>query len=268
MYKNIYKDGEYNLRGEFKLTGTFLTRKEKLKLQNQEKEKDIKEQIVDLEIKLNELKNKVKEKSLELEKLEEQAKNILDMAQKQAETILNEAEKQAIEIKKQKEKIGYEEGFDKGYYDGLEKGKSEISNKYKELIETIKNIVENAKQEKQKIISGAEDDIVNLSTGIARKIIYQEISTNKEKVVEIVKEAIKKIEDKEKIIIYANPEDLELIKSHREDFKQIIDTDELHIMPDELLKSGECKIESKSEIIDTDIEYQLGEVKKKLLRKN
>lgn len=267
MYKNVYKNGEYNLDGQFKITGTFLSRKEKLKLKNQEKEKDIKEQIIDLESQLNDLKNKINEKSLELKNLEEEANNILLKAREEAEIIIDNAEKQAVELKEQKEKIGYQEGFDKGYYDGLEKGKAEITNKYRELIETLKNIIESAKQEKQKLISGAEDDIVNLSTGIARKIIHQEISTQKEKIIEIVKEAIKKIEDKEKIIIYTNPEDLELIKAHREDFKQIIDTDELHIMPDELLKSGECKVESKSEIIDTDIDYQLGEVKKKLLRK-
>ncbi len=267
MYKNIYKDGEYDLKGAFKLTGTFLARKEKLMSQNLQKEKDIKEQIIDLETQIKTLKEQIKEKREELNNLTEQAKNILEDAKTQAESILSNAEKQAVELKEQKEKIGYEEGFDKGYYDGLEKGKAEVSNKYKELIETLKNIIESAKQEKQKLISGAEEDIVSLSVGIARKIIHQEISVKKEKVVEIVKEAIKKIEDKEKIIIYANPEDLELIRSHREDFKQIIDTDELHIMPDELLKSGECKVESKSEIIDTDIDFQLGEVKKKLLRK-
>ena len=62
-------------------------------------------------------------------------------------------------------------------------------------------------------------------------------------------------------------EDIELIKSHRNEFQQIVDTDELHIMPDELLEKGECKIESNSEIIDTDLNYQFSEIKKKLLRK-
>jgi len=267
LYKNIYKDGEYNLKGAFKLTGAFLARKEKLMSQNLQKEKDIKEQIIDLETQIKSLKDQIKEKKEELNNLTEQANSVLENAKTKAELLLSDAEKQANELKEQQKKIGYEEGFDKGYYEGLEKGKAEVSNKYKELIETLKNILESAKLEKQKLISGAEEDIVNLSVEIARKIIHQEISTNKEKILEIVREAIKKIEDKEKIIIYANPEDLELIRSHRENFKQIIDTDELHIMPDELLKSGECKVESKSEIIDTDIDFQLGEIKKKLLRK-
>ena len=81
----------------------------------------------------------------------------------------------------------------------------------------------------------------------------------------MVKEGIKRLEDKEKIIIYANPEDLELIKSKRSDFEEIVDAkDALHILPDELLDKNECRIESKSEIVDTDIDYQFGEIKRKL----
>ncbi|HPD18874.1 MAG TPA: FliH/SctL family protein, partial [Candidatus Goldiibacteriota bacterium] len=100
---------------------------------------------------------------------------------------------------------------------------------------------------------------------IAKKVINQEISTNKNVIINLVKEAIKKLEDKEKIIIYTNPADLDIVKSHRDEFKQLVDTiDTLHILPDELLEPGECRLESNIEIIDTDINYQLEEIKKKL----
>ena len=73
------------------------------------------------------------------------------------------------------------------------------------------------------------------------------------------------LENKEKIIIYCHPEDIELIKSHREDFIKLTDlTEALHILPDDMLERGECRLESDSEIVDTDINYQFGEIKKKL----
>ena len=40
--------------------------------------------------------------------------------------------------------------------------------------------------------------------------------------------------------------------------------DTMHILPDELLEQGECRLESKSEIVDTDVDYQFDEIKKKL----
>jgi len=267
LYKNIYKNNEYKIDGQYKVRAGFLPKKDKLKESKEQKEISVKEKVINLEEQLKKLQREIAEKKNELENLTIECEKLINESQKKAEEIINDAQKQAEDLKEQKKKTGYEEGFDKGYYDGLEKGKNEIENNYKNLIDTLKNIVENAKTEKQKLINNAENDIVALSVDIAKKIVHQEISTKKEILVEIVKEAIKRIEDKEKIIIYANPEDIELIKSRRNEFQQIVDTDELHIMPDELLEKGECKIESNSEIIDTDLNYQFSEIKKKLLRK-
>lgn len=267
MYKNVYKNNEYKIDGQYKVRAGFLPKKDKLKESKEQKEVSIKEKVINLEEQLRKLQGEIAEKKNELENLTFEYEKLINESQKRAEEIINEAQKQAEDLKEQKKKVGYEEGFDKGYYDGLEKGKAEIENNFKNLIDTLKNIVENAKTEKQKLINSAEKDIVALSVDIAKRIVHQEISTKKEILVEIVKEAIKRIEDKEKIIIYANPDDIELIKFHRSEFQQIVDTDELHIMPDELLEQGECKIESKSEIIDTDLNHQFSEIKKKLLRK-
>ena len=106
---------------------------------------------------------------------------------------------------------------------------------------------------------------MNLSVDIARKVVDQELSSNPDVVVNFVKEAIKMLENKEKIIIYAHPDDIELIKSHREDFRKLTDiNDTLHILPDDMLSRGECRLESESEILDTDVNYQFGEIKKRL----
>lgn len=271
MYKNLYRQGEYKFKNRpYKLTSFFLPKHSQLleELKKKIKEETDEEKILKIKDELKKVEDELEIKQTELESIKIQSEEIKLKTQEEIKNLLSDAEKQANEIKESAQKNGYDEGFEKGYYDGLAKAKSEIEQKFSSLITNLQSIVQSALEEKNKIINSTEDDIIELSVAIAKKIINNEISTNKESIISLVKEAIKKLEDKEKITIYTHPSDLDLIKSHREEFKELVDTiDALHILPDELLEPGECRLESKSEIIDTDINYQLGEIKKKLRNK-
>lgn len=271
MYKNLYRQGEYKLKSKpYKLTSFFLPKHNQLleELKKKIKVETDEEKILKIKDELKKVEEELKINQTELESIKIQSEEIKLKTQEEIKNILSDAEKQANEIKESAQKNGYDEGFEKGYHDGLAKAKSEIEQKFSTLITNLQSIVQSAIEEKNKIINSTEDDIIELSTAIAKKIINNEISTNKESIISLVKEAIKKLEDKEKITIYTHPSDLDLIKSHREEFKELVDTiDSFHILPDELLEPGECRLESKSEIIDTDINYQLGEIKKKLRHK-
>ncbi len=268
MYKNLYRQGEYKFKSKpYKLTSFFLPKQDKLleELKKKIKEETEEEKFSKIREELKKAEEELEIKKTELESLKIQSEEMKLKTQEEIKNILSDAEKQANEIKESAQKNGYDEGYEKGYYDGLAKAKSEIEQKFSSLITNLQSIVQSALEEKNKIIKSTEDDIIDLSTAIAKKIVISEITTNKNSIINLVREAIKRLEDREKIIIYTHPSDLDLIKSHREEFKELVDTiDSLHIIPDELLEPGECRLESKSEIIDTDINYQLGEIKKKL----
>ncbi|MCX8092818.1 MAG: FliH/SctL family protein [Candidatus Goldbacteria bacterium] len=268
MYKNLFRPGEYILKSKpYKLTSFFLPKHSQLlnELKKKIKEESDEEKISKIKEELNKINEELEIKKTELESIKLESEELKLKTQEEIKNLLTDAEKQANDIKEIARKNGFDEGFEKGYYDGLAKAKSEVEQKFSSLINNLQSIVNSALNEKNKIINSAEDDIIELSTAIAKKIINSEIKTDKTLIINLVKEAIKKLEDKEKITIYTHPSDLELIKSHREEFKELVDTiDTLHIIPDELLEPGECRLESKSEIIDTDINYQLGEIKKKL----
>jgi flagellar assembly protein FliH len=271
LYKNLYRQGEYQFKSKpYKLSSVFLPKYNKLleELKKKLKEENDEEKITKIKEELSKIQEELEIRKAELESIKNQSEEIKLKTQEDVKNLISDSEKLAAEIKEKAQKNGYDEGYEKGYYDGLAKAKTEVEQKFSALITNLQSIVQSALEEKNKIINSTEDDIVNLSTQIAKKIINNEITTNKQSIINLTKEAIKKLEDKEKIIIYTHPSDLELIKSHREEFKELVDTiDSLHIIPDELLEPGECRLESKSEIIDTDINYQLGEINKKLRTK-
>ncbi|PKL91642.1 MAG: hypothetical protein CVV21_06345 [Candidatus Goldiibacteriota bacterium HGW-Goldbacteria-1] len=267
MFKNIYKPEDYTIKGNpYKLRGTFLSKKDKLNsAAPMVKEESSLEKTERQEEQLRLLLQVIGEKESQLAEINKQIENAAGQAEIQARRIIENAMKEGEELKELKSKQGHDEGFDKGYFEGIEKGKEETSKKYASLIETMENITAQALSEKVKIIKNSEDDIVALSVDIAKKVVNGELKTNKEIVKGFVKEALLKLEDKEKVIVYCHPEDIEVIKSHRAEFTELGDiVGTLRIVPDEMLEQGECRLESKNEIIDTDINYQFGEIKKKL----
>jgi flagellar assembly protein FliH len=268
LYKNLYTPGEYNIKDTpYKLRGSFLSKAAKLEAEIEQAPKVVSaaEKMAAAEDEYKAISALIVQKKEEIFQLEKLNQDLRESTQIEIANKLREAEEQAADLKASKEKEGYEAGMDKGYYEGLEKGKSEMDHKYESLGNTLSSITETALTEKHKIIKNTEDDIVKLAVDIAKKVVGKELSGSRDIVVNFVKEAIKMLENKEKIIIYCHPEDIELIKSHREDFIKLTDlTEALHILPDDMLERGECRLESDSEIVDTDINYQFGEIKKKL----
>jgi flagellar assembly protein FliH len=268
LFKSLYKSGEYNIRGTpYKLRGAILPRKSELEedLGRKKKEETPEEKLDRVKADLAEIEKLIADKQDDFKALQDEYAELMLKTDEDVRNLLLDAEKQALEIKEDARKKGNDEGYEKGYYEGIEKAKAEIDQKYSALLNTVKGISDTALAEKHKIIKNTEDDIVDMSIEIAKKVVNKELATDKKIIIGFVKEAIKLLEDKEKIIIYSHPQDIELIKSHRAEFMELVDTtDSLHILPDELLEPGECRLESKSEIIDTDIHYQFGEIKKKL----
>ncbi|MFP4465472.1 MAG: FliH/SctL family protein [Candidatus Goldiibacteriota bacterium] len=265
MYKNIFKTGDYDLSDEeYKLRNVYLP-KTAVKPAEKKKEKTPEEKLEDLNARVKETDALLREKQNELEELKKEYGEMTGKAEKDAESIMQKAREEAEALKEEKSKQGYEEGFEKGRGEGAGKGKEEAEEKYSLLVKRLESITEKAASEKAKIINETEKEIVDLAAGIAKKVVINELKTDRKIIIEHVKEAIMRLEDKEKIYIYCHPEDLELVKSHRDDFENITDLVEaLHIHPDDMLDPGECRLESKTEIIDTDIENQFGEIKKKL----
>jgi len=266
LFKNLYRQQDYTIvDAPYRLRGAFLPKKGRLDAALKEKEKGAEEQIRDLESEIAALKEEIKQRKSDIEVLNEHYSSLTGKAEEEASRLIESARNEAESIKSLKSKQGYEEGFDKGYYDGLEKGKSEMGSKYASLITALNGMVNAAASEKTRLINESENEMVDLSLDIAKKVVNSEISANRSLVVNFVKEAIKRLEDKEKIIVYAHPEDVETIKAHRGEFAELTDADNLiHILPDDMLNRGECRLESSTEIIDTDINQQFGVLGKKL----
>jgi len=266
LFKNIYKPEDYHIKNSpYKLRGVFLSKSDILKEEVKKKEENAEDKLNQAEDLLKKLEIGIKEKQLELSEIEKRCKKMLIDTEEAIKAKIKASEEEAENLKTEKSKQGFEVGYQKGFDEGNNNAKNEIEKKYLNLINTFTDVVNSSLKEKHKIISNTEEEIINLAIDISKKVVQEELKISREIVINLTKEAIRKLEDKEKITIYCNPEDIELIKSHREDFIQLVDNpDILHILPDDFVDKGQCRLETHNEIIDTDIAYQFEEIKKNL----
>lgn len=176
-------------------------------------------------------------------------------------------------VNKLNEKKGYEDGYKKGYEDGqkegfkkgheegFNKGQKEIEEKIDEVyrvIETFKNIINELTDFKEKQIKNFLPEILKLAFKIAEKVVATKISVEKDKVLSIVKEALKAVPINEEVFIKVNPDDYEFISGRINELG--VDKTKLKIEPSSEINTGGCSIETRYQYIVSTIEQRFKEL--------
>ncbi|NLW24759.1 MAG: hypothetical protein GXY91_05905 [Clostridia bacterium] len=125
-----------------------------------------------------------------------------------------------------------------------------------------------AHEEKEKILSGLEDEIVNLAVKIAEKVIKKELEANPQTFSNMVKSILDIIKDAKQVTLKVNEKDYSLVENSFDELKTIIAQGELKIEIDNSLDSGDCLVISETGIIMAKIDSQLAKIRSALLEVN
>lgn len=188
---------------------------------------------------------------------EEKASEITKKAIAQAAQTTEKAIEQAEKI----EKDAYEKAFAKGE----QEGKKSCVDKFKPVVNDFRNACIELEKIKKEISQSLEKNVVELSFAIATKIVCNEVSINKEVVLNVVKESLNKATNHEKIKIKINSDDFQFITNPEFKFLNPVENIENAVLEkDDAISKGGCIIETSFGEIDARIENQLKIVKKAL----
>lgn len=209
---------------------------------------------------------------------------LLDEAHREAENILQQAQEQADELKQrthleveawwlerraEDERLqseAHDEGYRLGFQQGQAQGYEEGWEQLQQTMMQAQQILEEAYLVKQNTLREAEPFLVQLSVEIAKKILREELSVHPEKSVSIVKEALTRVLEVEKLTIGVNPEHFLVIQQQKGELSKFLNGDaELVILPDFSIAEGGCLIRSPYGTIDAKLDTQLEEIKHALL---
>lgn len=156
------------------------------------------------------------------------------------------------------EREAYEKGYSVGENAGFEMGlkKAEV------VVERFQSLVEELISIKEEYIKRNDRKILALSIAIARKILEKEVKENDEVLLNILHNALKKIERREKITITINPSIQTIIERFKGNIKEICPKIIIDIDPN--VRNNFVKIESETEEVIIDFEHELYDISKKL----
>ncbi|RXT15114.1 FliH/SctL family protein [Ammoniphilus sp. CFH 90114] len=204
--------------------------------------------------------------SREAEEIVQQALTDAEMMRQQVEEEMNEwwSQRRQADEALQKEAMddGYRQGFAQGHAQGYESAWEE----QQIMVEQARQILEQSYTAKERWIQEAEPFIITMSMAIARKVIKAELSLHPEKSLAIVQEALKKVQEVDKVTICIGPESYSFLEGKYQELKKMLSGQaELLILPDYSIEEGGCVIRSAYGSIDAKVDSQLEEISKALM---
>jgi flagellar assembly protein FliH len=159
-----------------------------------------------------------------------------------------------------------QQGFIEGSTEGKKEALTQIKEEYQGKLEQVQQLLEQAYQQKNLIISEAEPFLLELSTVIASQIIKQELECHPDKFVELIKQHILRFKEKEFITICVHPDDFAFIQSQRIHLVAVVNGEtEIKIIPDHSVSPKGCIIRTAYGSVDARIDTQIEEIKKVIL---
>jgi len=158
------------------------------------------------------------------------------------------------------QKQAYEEGFERGRQDGLKAGEQEAQRQLQQLA----SILELFNKPLQELDDKVVEQLVDLTTIIARQVIRRELRADPGQIIAVVRECIKNLPiTSRKVSIFLHPDDAMLVRGA---FSIDENVDQSwQIIDDPVLTRGGCRIEAENSKIDATVEQQLNRVIANLL---
>ena len=218
---------------------------EKRKLKNERKDKP--EQDTENSINEKTTPNNTNTESIVDETIDEQ--QVKPLTAEQLEQITKDAEKDGYDA-------GYEKGFleakEKGYQEGLDEAKSKVAEECQRLNQLMQALLiplENQQVEMEK-------QLLDMVCSLTRAVVGRELKTDSSHIVSLVQQSLLLLPiSQEKLHLYLNSQDIELIQSTLTDLPE-----NLQLQVDDNLLPGGCRLENGQSSLDDSIERRLHEV--------
>jgi len=120
----------------------------------------------------------------------------------------------AIEIKENAYKEGHKTGYEEGFQTAYQKGENSAKEEFIPLLQTINSLIRELSEFRTMMYPKVEKEMIEMVTGLTKKILQHEINTNEDSVKQMILLAINAVIDRENMTIRIHPSD----KAHAEAF--------------------------------------------------
>lgn len=177
------------------------------------------------------------------------------------DSILERARKNAENIREKAKKEGYKEGLElgreEGYKVGFEKGYREGVESLSDKLKYLEKLGEEILLERHRLFEEYSYEISQMALEIAKRFVFTEILNNSEIILNIIKNAISLMREKESLKIIVNPSIFGLI-SNTDSLS--LEGNKVEIIPDETLSEGDIILISPGGRVEYRLEERFKEI--------
>jgi flagellar assembly protein FliH len=162
-------------------------------------------------------------------------------------------------------KLEIQFAYDKGFTDGQEASNAAYTkelNDHRNWVKSIASLVNELKSQFSNELYAMERVSISLATVIAKHIVERELSNDANLVFELVRKAIKSIDEESLFKIAVNPDDYKILEHFRLDLlndKAL--ASKIEISPDADVDAGGCILHTDAGIVDARVDTQLLKIK-------
>lgn len=177
---------------------------------------------------------------------------------KERELAMQEVER---ETKERAEQLKHD-AWEAGYTNGKQQAEQEVDAILKAQLERIEQIQKQFTEERKRYVLQSEEQLIEISMQLARKLIGQALQSQPGEVARLVKKHLKQVEDAQEITLHVSLEDFDWIKEQREELESLLPAfTPFVILPVKELKRGDVMIHTQASRYDARIDSQLSEIK-------
>jgi flagellar assembly protein FliH len=181
---------------------------------------------------------------------------------------------EAAALKETSRVAGHKEGFDKGHSEGLAKAEASVRHEYEGkfagVISLMEGIAASLEQSREQLAKTHSPQLIRLWEMMLSKMLATMVDMDPKVIERVVSGLLKRISDRERIIVYLNPADMSMIEENKDTLMDSIrGVKFFELMSDDHVEKGSCLIETNLGIYDarwkTQLEQVSSEVKNLLL---
>jgi flagellar assembly protein FliH len=178
---------------------------------------------------------------------------------------LEKAGRDAAELKESSRAKGYEEGHEKGYSQGLveagDKMKLEYEGKFSYALSLLEDMAESLEASRERLAEAHAPQLIRMWETMLRKMLAARVELDPDAAGRIVENLLKRLSDRERIMVYLNPSDVTMIEESKESLMDSIrGVKYFELLSDDHVDKGSCLIETNMGIYDARWRTQLEQV--------
>ncbi|MCA1905771.1 MAG: hypothetical protein LDL11_04165 [Desulfarculus sp.] len=174
-----------------------------------------------------------------LEAAQEQARELLEQAQAQAQALLEKAR---------------EQGYQEGYAAGEEEGRAAARARIEAAVDNLGRIVKILDSVRAGILAVMEEEIVGLVQAACDRVLMSATAADPGLVRRVVREAIARLNQAERLTVRVNPEDLKQVQEQRPELlKEFGELKQLEVKADPEVAPGGCLVDSANAQVDASL---------------